>query len=107
MGRLELTKKRRMWNPSWSTEEGPVRRKARRSQHLQSPLNTRRIESFSFYGVVMNVNSNYSAVLSMRIFQSYNTMVIPINNFRCHDMADQEEARGFLDSVSEAGSDES
>ena len=55
----------------------------------------------------MNVNSNYSAVLSMRIFQSYNTMVIPINNFRCHDMTDQEEARGFLDSVSEAGSDES
>ena len=43
----------RLWNQSWSTEEGPVLRIARRSPHRQSRLNTRRIESFSFYGELL------------------------------------------------------
>ena len=43
----------RLWSQSWSTEEGPVLRTARRSPHRQSRLNTRRIESFSFYGELL------------------------------------------------------
>merc|ERR1719384_1135180 len=49
--RLELTRKKRSWSQSWSTEEGPAQTTARRSPHLQSRSNTRRIESFSFYGI--------------------------------------------------------
>ena len=40
----------RSWSPSWSTEEEPVQTTARKSPRLQSRLNTRRIENFSFYG---------------------------------------------------------